>query len=513
MLIKNFSIFVFFTFISRILGVIRDAAIAYKLGTTVVADIFFIAFRMPNLFRSFFAEGAFSASFIPIYTKISLKNGFKRAEYFSNTLFSLLVGSLILVCLIFHILMPYFIHIFAPGIVDNQAFTLLVNLSRIMFPYLFFISIVSLIGSIFQVRGKFAYVAVCPIILNLSFIFIALVYNTSTLLDVYALAYGVLITGFLQLSLMASAAYLNGIKFKIQKIRFNHNVKLFFKRGLNGILSSSIYQLNILVDTFFASMIPGAVAYLYYADRLQQLPLALIGIALNMVTLPLLAEKVQKNQINELIIIQNRSLEISIILALPAAAGLAILAEVLVTLLYAHSSMFTNLSIINTVAALKLFAIALPAFILNKIFLSTFLAKGKSEIPAFFAFICLLINLIGNCLLASKYGHLGIVGSTIFSAWINTTLLGYYLYKERLLYIPILCLQKFLIYVIGATLLMSIVLIPISTGFLKALPDLTLVIKLLYFLIIVFISITVYFSTLFLFTRRKYILINFSNKS
>ena len=291
-LVKSTGTFGFYTIISRLLGYLRDVLIAIFLGTSFIADAFFVAFRIPNTFRRLFAEGTFNAAFVPSYSSELVKSKTK-SNNFANEIFNLLFVGLLFLVLIIEIFMPAFVGLIAPGFVDeNEKIELAIDLTRITFPFLLFVSLSSFFAAILNSHNKFAAASAAPIILNL--ILIGILFFGKYLNDnlAYYLSYGVSIAGLLQLIFL----YKFVKKYYSIKLNFRFNlnkkVKVFFKKLLPSIFSSGVTQINILVGTIIASFQAGAVSYLYYADRIYQINLAIAGIAIGVVILPQLSKHV-----------------------------------------------------------------------------------------------------------------------------------------------------------------------------------------------------------------------------
>ena len=291
-LVKSTGTFGFYTIISRLLGYLRDVLIAIFLGTSFIADVFFVAFRIPNTFRRLFAEGTFNAAFVPSYTSESVISK-SRSKKFANQIFNLLFIFLLFIVLIVEIFMPAFVSLIAPGFVENtEKIELATDLTRITFPFLIFVSLSSFFSAILNSHNRFAAASAAPIILNLTLILI--LFFSKYLNDeiVYYLSYGVSIAGFLQLAFLYKFVrkyYLVEFDFRI---KLNKKVKIFFKKLLPSIFSSGVTQINILIGTIIASFQASAVSYLYYADRIYQINLAIAGIAIGVVILPQLSKHV-----------------------------------------------------------------------------------------------------------------------------------------------------------------------------------------------------------------------------
>ena len=295
-LIKSTGTFGFYTIISRLLGYLRDVLIAIFLGTSFLADAFFVAFRIPNTFRRLFAEGTFNAAFVPSYTSELAKNK-SKSKTFTNQIFNLLFLGLFFLVLLIEIFMPTFVSLIAPGFVkDSNRIDLAIQLTRITFPFLMFVSLASFFSAILNSHNKFAAASAAPIILNLVLIGILLFGKYLNDQLVYYLSYGVSIAGFLQLIFLykfVKKFYVIKLNFKF---RINSKIKFFFKKLLPSIFSSGVTQINILVGTIIASFQASAVSYLYYADRIYQINLAIAGIAIGVVVLPQLSKHVHSKK-------------------------------------------------------------------------------------------------------------------------------------------------------------------------------------------------------------------------
>ena len=295
-LIKSTGTFGFYTIISRILGYLRDILIAVFLGTGLIADAFFVAFRIPNTFRRLFAEGTFNAAFVPSYTK-ELAKGKSKSKEFADQIFNLLFLSLLFLVLIIEVFMPIFVSLIAPGFIgDVKKIELAIILTRITFPFLFFVCLASFFSAILNSHNKFAAASAAPIILNLILITILLFGKLLNDKIVYFLSYGVSLSGLLQVIFLYKFVKKNySIKFNFN-FKINTPVKIFFKKLIPSIFSSGVTQINILVGTIIASFQASAVSYLYYADRIYQINLAIAGIAIGVVILPKLSKYVHLNK-------------------------------------------------------------------------------------------------------------------------------------------------------------------------------------------------------------------------
>ena len=421
---RSFFTVSFYTILSRILGFVRDIFIAKFLGSTVTADAFFVAFRLPNFFRRVLAEGAYSAALIPVFSGVVIdtKDDEEAADFVENTM-SLLLFVTVTLTFIFYFGMPYIIQILAPGFSENkEAFDLAVHFGKIIFPYLIFISLVAHFTSIINVHGKFAAGAFAPAILNISFILSLFILTPQLPSAGHALAYGVLIGGLFQFIFMYRA-FLQLYRPRIRIPQINKRLKKFFRLFLPGVIGSGVIQLNIIIGTIIASFLPvGAISHIYYADRLNQLPLAIFGIAIGIVLLPSLSKAIKQNNKNEIEIKQNRSLEFCLLISLPSAAGLFILSNPIINILFERGA-FLSSDTAYTAQVLSIFALGLPAYILIKVLVTCFFAREDTKNPLYISLISVIINIVLSLLLIESMREMGIATATAISAWVNTILL------------------------------------------------------------------------------------------
>ena len=431
-LIASTSTFGFFTLISRILGYVRDILIAIFLGTSFFADAFFVAFRLPNTFRRLFAEGTFNAAFIPSYASELAVNK-ERADHFAKNIFNLLFLILLILVLISEIFMPQLIFLIAPGFYkDPEKLKLAVDLSRITFPFLFFICIASFFGAILNSYNKFAAAAAAPIILNVILIGSLFFSQWLNISDVLTLSYAVSVAGFLQLLILLFFVRKNFKPILSIKIKLDKQIKFFFRKLLPSIFSSGVTQINILVGTIIASFQAGAVSYLYYADRVYQINLAVAGIAVGTVMLPELSKHVKNNNSDDINNLQNRALELCLFLSIPAATALVLASEEIITSLFGYGS-FNSDSVTNTAIALTFFAFGVPAFSILKIFSNYFFARNDTKTPFYLSVISVILNILISVSFFNKLGFVIIPIATSISSWINV-FLHYYFIKKRNLY-------------------------------------------------------------------------------
>ena len=453
-IIKSTGTFGFYTLISRILGYFRDILIAIFLGTGLLADAFFVAFRVPNTFRRLFAEGTFNAAFVPSYTSRLVKSK-SKSTLFANEVFNLLFLSLLFLTLIVELFMPAFVSLIAPGFVsDKEKIKLAIDLTRITFPFLMFVSLASFFSAILNSHNKFAMAAAASIILNIILVGVLIF---GKLLDdrlVYYLSYGVSFAGLLQLMFLyifVRDYYL--IKFSFT-FTFNKEIKNFFKKLLPSIFSSGVTQINILVGTIIASFQTSAVSYLYYADRIYQINLAIAGIAIGVVILPQLSKYIEQKKKKSILVIQNKALELCMFLSLPASAALFIGSEKILSALFGYGS-FSEEAVYNSSKALYYFGLGLPAFSLIKVFSTFFFANHDTKTPFYISLLSVILNIFISLYYFKSIGFIIIPIATTISSWFNASILFVCLKNKNLFKFNDIFFYK-LIKIIFASLMMAI---------------------------------------------------------
>ena len=456
-LLSSASVFSFFTLISRILGYARDILIAIFLGTSIFADAFFVAFRLPNTFRRLFSEGTFNAAFIPSYTSAKIEDKKKGKKFADNVLSSLLLILLFIVTLV-EIFTPYLIYIIAPGFIENQIkFDLAVELTRITFPFLLFVSLSSFFAGILNSNNKFAAAAAAPIILNVVLIISLIVSYYFKLNFAKQLSYGVSIAGIIQLIFLIYVTLKFYTPNLVFSFKISNKVKFFFKKLLPSILSSGVTQINILIGTIIASFQTGAVSYLYYADRIYQINLAIAGIAVGTVSLPVLSTAFKTKNIKKISSIQNKSFELSLLLSVPASFGLVLASEEIVNALFGYGS-FSVDDVEKTADALKYFGYGVPAFALVKVLSNFFFARDNTKIPFYISIAMVFMNTLLSVSLFSRFGFIIIPIATSFSAWVGVLIYLYLLHLKKALLLKKLMIMNF-IKIFFSTIIMSAVLL------------------------------------------------------
>lgn len=419
------------TLVSRVFGFIRDILIAAVLGAGPVADAFFVAFKFPNLFRRLFAEGAFAAAFVPIFAGLLETKGPATARFFAEQALSVLLTALVVFVAVMQIAMPFAMYGMAPGFADMpEKFDLAVQFSRITFPYLLFISVVSLIAGVLNSFGRFAAAAATPILLNICLIVAALALAPFTATPGHALSWGVAAGGVVQFMWIFYNCGKEGIWLRLPRPKITPEVRLLMVRAVPVAIGAGIYQINLLIDTVIASFLPsGSVSYLFYADRVNQLPLGIVGVAVGTALLPLLSRQLKTGQEAGALHSQNRALEFALLLTLPAAAALAVIAGPVISVLFERGA-FGAAESHATSAALSAYAIGLPAYVLIKALTPGYFARGDTKTPVKIAALTTLINLLLNLALMGPFLHVGIAIATVVSSWINAGLLAYTLHRR-----------------------------------------------------------------------------------
>ncbi len=421
------------TMVSRILGFARDILIAGLLGTGPVAEAFVAAFRFPNLFRRIFGEGAFNAAFVPLFAKSLEGDGPGPARRFAEEALAVLLFALLVLTAVAELAMPWLMFVVAPGFTeDPEKYDLAVVLTRIAFPYLLCMSLVALLSGVLNAMNRFAAAAAAPVLLNIVLIIAMLIawalgFQNSPKAG-FMLAWGVSIAGALQLALLAIAAQRAGMGLALRRPRLTPQVRRLFTLGIPGVLAGGITQINILVGTMIASLQAGAMAYLYYADRIYQLPLGIVGIAIGVVLLPDIARLLRAGEIDAVTESQNRSLEFSLLLTLPAAVALFVIPEPIIRVLFERGA-FSSADSSATALGLAAFAWGLPSFVLIKVFSPAYFAREDTRTPMIYAGVGLIVNVAASLALffwLRENGwppHVGIAAASTLAGWVNAGLL------------------------------------------------------------------------------------------
>lgn len=413
------------TLVSRVSGFARDVLTANTMGAGPVADAFFVALKLPNFFRSVTAEGAFSISFVPIYAKKMVQDGEGAAAKFSSIALSWMIAVLVPFCVLMMVFMPTVITLLAPGFVhDPEKFTLAVDMARLSFPYLLLVSIAALLGGILNAHNKFGPYAFAPVLFNFSLIASMFVIDPFTPTVGHAMAIGMTVSGVLQVLWVYRYIRRMGLRLHVTWPKFDTDVKQLFKLMGPGILVAGAFQINLFINLMIASLLPqGAISYLYYADRLYQLPFGVIGIAVGTALLPLFTQALSRGDRAETNQLYNRSLEYMLLLCLPATFGLLLAAEPIIMTLFQHGK-FGAVDTQMTTLVLMAYALGLPAYVISRVYNAVFYAHQDTWSPVKVSLITTGLNIVFSLILSQVLGVMGIALSTALVGWLAIFLLN-----------------------------------------------------------------------------------------
>ncbi len=410
-----------YTMVSRVLGFVREMLVAAYLGASPLTDAFFVALRLPNMFRTLFAEGAFSAAFVPLFAGKVAADGRAAARAFAEDALAVLLLALLAFLVVGELLTPWILDLIAPGFrADPAKFALAVELTRIMFPYLLFISLTALQGGVLNSLERFAATAFTPVLLNLFLIAALVLVRPLTGVE---LAWAVAAAGLAQFLWLMFSCWQAGVSLSLPRPRLTPEVRRLLRIMLPGVFGAGVTQINLVVSTAMASLLPsGAVSYLNYADRLNQLPLAVLGIAVGTAILPPLSRQVRQGDNAGAIVTQNRGLELALLLTVPAAIGLAVAAQPILAVLFQHGK-FTAADTAQTWPALAAYAAGLPAFVLVRVMAPGFFARQDTKTPVRIAAFTMLVNVALTVALGLTLAQLGIAIALSTAGWVNAVLL------------------------------------------------------------------------------------------
>jgi putative peptidoglycan lipid II flippase len=426
-LVRKFATVGSGTLMSRVLGFTREMLMAAAVGTGPIADAFYAAFLFPNTFRRLFAEGAFNAAFVPLFAKEIEAGGVEGARRFSEEVFGVLFSVLIVLTILMQLSMPLLVrYVIAPGFADSpEKLEVTTSLATIMFPYLVCMSLAAMMAGMLNSLRRYFAAAVAPIFLNIILIGV-LAYAWHEGLDGpsvgFALAWGVLAAGIVQLGIVWAAVRHAGVRIGFRRPRLTPNVRRLLWLALPAAITGGITQINTLVGTAIASGREGAVATLNLADRVYQLPLGVVGVAVAIVLLPELARALKAGDDAEASNLQNRSVEFTLFLTLPAAAALLVMSEEIVRVLYERGA-FTQGDTAMVASVLAIFGAGLPAFVLIKAFTPGYFAREDTRTPMAFAAVSVAVNISLALLLFPRMGAPGIATASAVAGWINAAML------------------------------------------------------------------------------------------
>jgi putative peptidoglycan lipid II flippase len=417
------------TLVSRIAGFAREMLMSRVMGASWQADAFFVAFRLPNTFRRLFGEGAFSAGFVPLYAqRLQGKDGDAEARHFSEEVLAVFAPTLVLFTLIFEIIMGPFV--FAISGYHDEKLALATFLTRITFPYLILISLVSLFSGILNSLARFTAAAFAPALLTLAMLAARIFVPIGGTTTAIALAIAVTIGGVLQLGLLLAACARAGIVLKFRRPRMTPGVRQFVRVVIPATLGAGVYQISAFIDTFFLTRIgTGAMSYFNYADRLNQLPLGVIGAALGTAILPQVSRHVGANEPDQAAKVQGQAAELAMLLCLPAAAALAVSAFPLVSALF-QGGKFTVEDARLTALTLSIVVLGLPAYVLVKVLSPCFYARLDTATPVKVAVLVLVATVVLYFLLIPPFGIAGLASAIAICSWLNCTILYVILHRR-----------------------------------------------------------------------------------
>ena len=411
-----------YTLLSRLTGFARDIMLAAILGAGPVADAFFVALRLPNHFRAIFAEGAFNAAFVPAYAHVQGEHGETSAKLFADRIFTLLFISQLVLLVVAWLFMPQAMRILAPGFSDDaEQRRLAIELTRITFPYLLLITLVTLYGGMLNVMHRFASAAAAPIFLNISMmatLALALLFPSAG----HAAAWGVLISGFLQYALLAGDLARHGGLPKFASLKLDDDVRAFFRALGPATLGSMGTQVALFADTIIATFLPaGALSALYYADRLNQLPIGVIGIAIGTVLLPEMSRRLTAGDHVGAMASQRRAFEFTLLFSVPFVAAFLTVPDVIMRAMFARGA-FTKADAAAAGATLAAYALGLIPFVLIRSAVATFYARKDTATPVKAALTGVAANVALKILLVGSLAQVGLALATAVGAWINLLL-------------------------------------------------------------------------------------------
>jgi putative peptidoglycan lipid II flippase len=485
------------TFLSRILGFIRDMVFAHFFGAVAGFDAFIVAFKIPNFMRRLFAEGAFSQAFVPVLSEYRQRHSDSEIHYFIDHMAGTLGSVLLLVTIVAVIASPLIIALFAPGFIhDGGKFALASGMLRITFPYLMLISLTALCGAILNTYDSFGIPAFTPVWLNVILITMAVFASPYFTTPVYALAWGVFIAGIVQL--VFQLPFLKH-KHLLPRPRISFKdpgVRRVLKLMVPAIFGVSVAQVSLLVDTIFASFLKtGSLSWLYYSERLMNFPLGVFGVAIATVILPKMARHHSDKKFNDYSKTLDWSLRLLLLIGLPSAIGILILSGPLISTLF-QGGHFTQFDVLMTQRSLITFAIGIQAFMLIKVLASGFYARQNIKTPVKIAVVALIVNMFLNFILIFPLAHAGLALATSLTAFLNAGALLFILLRRKI-YVPQSGWPVYFLRLLTANIFMAIFLF-IASGHITLWFQHHRLWRVAHLGGLVFIGIAIYFGILFL---------------
>jgi putative peptidoglycan lipid II flippase len=446
------------TMASRILGLVREMLIAALLGAGPIADAFFVALKLPNLFRRLFGEGAFNAAFVPSFSGILAVEGPHAARAFAEEALSVLAFWLSLVTIAGELFMPWLMVVLAPGFSEDPAkFALTVALSRITFPYLLLICVAALVAGVLNGLEKFAAATASYVLFNVVSIVFMVAFTPYLPTAGHALAWGITASGVAQLALLLWAASRAGMALRLPRPRLTPQMRALMQRMVPGLIGGGVTQINFAVDVIIMSLLPpGSVALLNYADRVNQLPLGVIGSAVGTALLPLLSRQVRSGEAEAARDTLNRAMEYALLLTLPAALALIVVPVPVMAVLFGRGA-FDPESVRLSAQSLAAYALGLPAFVLVKVLAPGFFARGDTATPVKVSVGVIILNFSLNLAFMKPLGHVGPALASSLSASLNIVCLAVLLWR-RGQFVPDARLTRVVLRMLGAALAMAVAL-------------------------------------------------------
>jgi putative peptidoglycan lipid II flippase len=420
-----------FTIASRLLGFVREILTASFLGAGPIADALIISIKLPSFFRRIFAEGAFNASFVPLFAGILAKDGKEEARAFGRQILTLLVGALLCLVLLVEVFLPTILPSLLPGFsATPERLLYVLEFTRITFPFIIFISLTALYSGVLNSINKFSIAASSPLIGNIIIVVIVSSLFVTALSPGYIFAWAITACGIVQWLWVWIPSYQQGFGLSLVWPCFDKNITHFFKILAPAAFGSGVVQINLLLGAFIASWLPaGAISYLNYADRLNQLPLSVIGVAVSTALLPILSRYIQSGDQEKAQQTQVQALELSMFLTLPAALALIFLAEPFIMVVFERGA-FTSHDTAQTALTLQALACGLPAYVLIKVFSSSFFARQDTFTPVCTACAGIVVDIVLSLLLMGSLHQVGIAFATAAAAWVNAFWLGFVLWRR-----------------------------------------------------------------------------------
>lgn len=453
-LMRSTSLVALMTSLSRVLGFVRDMAIAHLFGAQAGVDAFFVAFKIPNFMRRLFAEGAFTQAFVPILSEYQETRTHEQVKQLVARIAGTLGLVLLLVTFFAVIFSPVFIMVFAPGFVDEPIrYAMAVDMLRVTFPYLLFISLTAMAGAVLNTYDRFGIPAFTPVLLNISMILCAYYLAPHLATPVKALAWGVLVAGIVQLCFQLPFLWRINLLSLPKLIWHDEGVRRVIRLMVPALFGVSVAQVNLLLDTVFASFLQvGSVSWLYYSDRLTNFPLGVFGVAISTVIMPHLSRKHAAQSTEAFSETLDWAMRMILLVAIPACVGLALLAGPLLTTLFQYGKFHPH-DVVMARLSLIAFALGLPAFMLIKVFASGFYARQDIKTPVWIGAYSMLANVVLNLILIYPLAHAGLALATSLSAYLNAGML-FILLKRREIYVPVAGWNRFRLQLALATLFM-----------------------------------------------------------